>query len=110
MNVRPFAFLFVTFLLQACTGSSSSSITAPPDAAAGADAPIPDAAIPDAAISDAPVDGRVGNDPSLASLVPSTGTLSPAFDAATTAYTLTVPAAATSVSFTPTAADPAHMT
>ncbi len=41
----------------------------------------------------------------LASLVPSTGTLAPAFDAATISYTMTVPYAVSSISVSPTVAD-----
>jgi hypothetical protein len=46
-----------------------------------------------------------GNDANLTSLVPGTGTMTPAFSSATTSYVLTVPDDATSVRVTPTVAD-----
>ena len=48
---------------------------------------------------------RQSNDATLSGLVPSTGTLSPAFNAATTSYTITVPYATTSLTVTGTKAD-----
>jgi hypothetical protein len=54
--------------------------------------------------------GCLLSDPSLSSLVPSTGALSPAFDGSTTTYTLTLPPGATSLTFTPSVAYPAHAT
>jgi len=54
--------------------------------------------------------GCLWDDPSLVSLVPSIGTLGPAFAGATTTYTLSVPAGTTAVSFTPAVAVPARAT
>ncbi|NOY93395.1 MAG: integrin [Deltaproteobacteria bacterium] len=59
---------------------------------------------------DAGVDARVdaaATDPSLLSLVPSEGTLSPTFVSDTSTYTLVLPPGTASVAFTPTAAAPA---
>lgn len=100
MITRTFAGLFATLFLQAC----SPSFCPPGFHELGERCLADDANAGRDAGADA-----VG-DPSLASLVPSAGTLSPAFDGATTMYTLAVPATATSVSLTPTAADPAHAT
>jgi hypothetical protein len=60
-------------------------------------------------------DGRGANgcllsDPSLSSLVPSAGALSPAFAGGTTTYTLALPPGATTITFTPTVAYPTHAT
>jgi hypothetical protein len=54
--------------------------------------------------------GCLYTDPSLVSLVPSAGTLSPAFVGATTMYTLTLPADTASMTLTPSVAFPAHAT
>jgi len=48
------------------------------------------------------------NDPSLTSLSPSAGSLSPAFAGATTAYQLALPSGATSLTFTPSVTLPAR--
>ena len=50
--------------------------------------------------------GCLLSDASLSSLRPSAGALSPAFAAGTTAYTLTLPFGTTSVTLTPSVADP----
>ena len=54
--------------------------------------------------------GCLLTDPSLLSLVPSAGSLSPAFAGATTMYTLTLPPSTTSVTLTPSVLFPAHAT
>jgi len=54
--------------------------------------------------------GCLFTDPSLLSLVPSAGALSPAFVGATTMYTLTLPPGTTSVTFTPTLIFPTRAT
>jgi len=56
------------------------------------------------------VSGCLLTDPSLVSLVPSAGALSPAFGGTTTLYTLTLPPGTTSVTFTPSVAFPTHPT
>jgi hypothetical protein len=50
------------------------------------------------------------SDPSLSSLIPSTGALSPAFAGSTTTYTLPLPPGAASLTFTPSIAYPTHAT
>jgi|GEM_PF-385073 len=50
------------------------------------------------------------DDPSLAALVASAGSLSPVFASGTTTYTLTIPFSATNVTFTPTIAQPTRAT
>jgi uncharacterized repeat protein (TIGR01451 family) len=52
----------------------------------------------------------IGTDASLLSLVPSAGTLSPAFATSTTSYAETVPNSVSSITFTPTAAAGATVT
>jgi len=54
--------------------------------------------------------GCLLSDPSLLSLVPSAGALSPAFDGATTLYTLALPLGTTSVRLTPTLPFPTRAT
>jgi len=54
--------------------------------------------------------GCLLTDPSLVSLVPSTGTLSPAFAGPTTMYTLALPPGTTSGTLTPTVGFPWHAT
>ena len=54
--------------------------------------------------------GCLLSDPSLLSLVPSAGALSPAFVGATTMYTLTLPLGTTSVRLTPTLSFPSRAT
>jgi len=54
--------------------------------------------------------GCLLSDPSLSSLVPSAGALSPTFDAGTTTYSLGLPLGTTSVTLTPAVADPTRAT
>jgi hypothetical protein len=56
------------------------------------------------------VDGCLLSDPSLSSLVPSAGALSPAFAGGTTTYTLALPPGTTSVTLTPSVAYPTRAT
>jgi hypothetical protein len=56
------------------------------------------------------VGGCLLSDPSLSSLAPSAGSLSPAFAGDTTAYAITLPPGATSLAFTPSVAYPTRAT